>query len=116
MKMSEYLKCEQDKGRNGLFSFIPFWICVALILILLYIIGLAPIKKGELADSDCYLRLLRVENLHKGGKWYDPVTLRINPPHGQTSHWTRLFGVISVSLHEIIHFRWYRQLWPVRSA
>lgn len=25
-------------------------------------------------------------------------------------------GVISVSLHEIIHFCWYRQLWPVSSA
>jgi hypothetical protein len=25
-------------------------------------------------------------------------------------------GVISVSLHEIILFRWYRQLWPAYSA
>jgi len=24
--------------------------------------------------------------------------------------------VISASLHEMIHFRWYRQLWPVSSA
>ena len=92
--MSESLKCEQDKDRNELFSFIPFGICVALILILLYMIGLAPIKKGELADSDCYLRLLRVEDLHKGGNWYDPVVLRINPPYGQTSHWTRPFDVL----------------------
>jgi len=92
--MPESLKCEQDKDRIELFSFIPFGICVALILILLYMIGLAPIKNGELADSDCYLRLLRVEDLHKGGNWYDPVVLRINPPHGQTSHWTRLFDIL----------------------
>jgi len=93
--MPESLKCEQDKDRNELFSFIPFGICVSLILILAYIFGLAPIgEKRELADSDCYLRLLRVEDLHKGGNWYDPVVLRINPPHGQTSHWTRPFDVL----------------------
>ena len=92
--MPESLKCEQDKDRNELFCFIPFGICVSLILILGYVFGLAPIEKGELADPDCYLRLLRVENLHKGGNWYDPVFLRINPPHGQTSHWTRPFDVL----------------------
>ena len=92
--MPESLKCKQDKDRNELFSFIPFGICVSLILILAYVFGLAPIEKGELADPDCYLRLLRVEDLHKGGNWYDPVVLRINPPHGQTSHWTRPFDVL----------------------
>lgn len=63
-------------------------------MILAYVFGLAPIEKGELADPDCYLRLLRVEDLHKGGNWYDPVVLRINPPHGQTSHWTRPFDIL----------------------
>jgi hypothetical protein len=92
--MSESLKYEQSMYRNEVFSFIPFSICVALILILAYIFGLAPIKKYELADSDCYLHLLRVENLHKGGYWYDPVITRINPPYGQTSHWTRPFDVL----------------------
>jgi hypothetical protein len=92
--MRESLKCEQDKDRNELFSFIPFAVCVALIFILAYILGLAPINKYELADSDCYLRLLRVENLHNGGNWHDPVILRINPPYGQTSHWTRPFDVL----------------------
>ena len=85
---------KQDKDKNELFRFIPFWICVALILILAYILGLTPIKKYELADSDSYLRLLRVENLHEVGNWYDPVFLRINPPYGQTSHWTRPFDVL----------------------
>ncbi|MFC1793237.1 hypothetical protein ACFL3Q_06580 [Planctomycetota bacterium] len=92
--MPESLKCKKDNERNGLISFIPFWICVALVFILAYILGMAPIKKYKLADSDCYLRLLRVEDLHKGGNWYDPVVLRINPPHGQTSHWTRPFDVL----------------------
>ena len=92
--MSESIKYQHDKVRNELFRFIPFSICVALLFILVYILGLAPIEKDELADSDSYLRLLRVENLHKGGNWYDPVFLRINPPHGQTSHWTRPFDVL----------------------
>jgi hypothetical protein len=26
------------------------------------------------------------------------------------------FGVFSARLHEMIHSRWYRQLWPARSA
>jgi len=92
--MSEILNCKQNKDRSEMFCFIPFGICVSLIFILAYIFGLAPIEKGELADTDCYLRLLRVEDLHKGGNWYDPVVLRINPPHGQTSHWTRPFDVL----------------------
>jgi hypothetical protein len=93
-EMPEYLKCEQDKDRSELFSFVPFAVCVALVFILAYILGLAPIKKYEFADSDCYLRLLRVEKLHNGGNWRDPVILRINPPYGQTSHWTRPFDVL----------------------
>lgn len=92
--MPESLECKKEMGRNELFSFIPFGICVALILIMVYILGLAPIKKYELADSDCYLRLLRVEDLHKGGQWFDPVISRINPPNGQTSHWTRPFDAL----------------------
>jgi len=51
--MPESLKCEQDKDRNELFRFIPFGICVALVLILLYIFGLAPTRKYELVDPDC---------------------------------------------------------------
>jgi len=86
--MSEILSSKQNNDRNELLRFIPFSICVALIFILVYILGLAPTKTGELADSDCYLRLLRVEDLCKGGNWYDPVILRINPPYGQTYHWT----------------------------
>jgi hypothetical protein len=49
---------------------------------------------GELTDSDCYLRLLRVEDLYNGGSWYDPVNLRINPPCGQTYHWTRPLDIL----------------------
>lgn len=91
--------CEQpDLGRNeetalflkfaGLLSVIPiFWI-------MLYVYGAALCKKGELADSDCYMRLLRVEALHDGGPWYDPVVRRENAPYGQTSHWTRPFDVV----------------------
>jgi hypothetical protein len=92
--MPESHKSELDKERDELFSFVPFAVCVALILISVYVLGLAPIKKYELADSDCYLRLLRVENLHGGGNWHDPVILRINPPYGQTSHWTRPFDIL----------------------
>jgi hypothetical protein len=92
--MLESIKCEQDKDRSELFTFVPFGICVALVFILAYILGLAPIKKYELGDSDCYVRLIRVSELYHTGKWYDPVISRINPPYGQTSHWTRPFDVL----------------------
>jgi hypothetical protein len=91
--------CEQpDFGRNeetalylkyaALLSVIP------LLWIMLYVYGAALCKRGDLADSDCYMRLLRVEALHDGGPWYDPVVRRENAPYGQTSHWTRPFDVL----------------------
>jgi hypothetical protein len=40
------------------------------------------------------MRLLRVEDLHNGDRWYDPVVLRSNAPYGQTSHWTRPLDVL----------------------
>jgi hypothetical protein len=94
--MPESLKCEQGKDRNELFVFIPFGICVSLILILLYISGLTPTKTGELADTDCYMRLVRVTDLCNTGPWYDPVDLRSNAPYGDRSHWTRPFDVLLI--------------------
>lgn len=67
---------------------------IPLLWTILYVCGAMPIKKGELGDSDCYMRLLRVEILHEGGPWYDPVIPRANAPYGQTSHSTRLFDIL----------------------
>ena len=92
--MSESPNLKQEQQRNGLLCFICFGACVALASILLYILGLTSVRSGELTDSDCYLRLVRVQNLYNGGSWYDPVLLRINPPYGQTYHWTRPLDIL----------------------
>ena len=56
--------------------------------------GKAPIKKNELGDSDCYMRLVRVSKLYHSGRWYDAVISRSNAPYGESLHWTRPFDVL----------------------
>ena len=58
-------------------------------LVLLAVGGVTPVGRGELADPDAYMRLVRVSWLHESGAWYDDVLPRINAPYGETSHWTR---------------------------
>jgi hypothetical protein len=48
-----------------------------------------PWIEGGLADTDSYLRLLRVLDLWRGGAWYDSVLPWIAPPEGLALHWTR---------------------------
>ncbi len=43
---------------------------------------------GQLVDSDCYLRLMRIEILLSGGGWYDGNVPLLNAPHGLDMHWT----------------------------
>ena len=57
-------------------------------------LGLAPTTKYDLSHSECYMRLLHGEDLHKEWDRYDPVVLTINPPHGQTSRYTKPFDVL----------------------
>ena len=92
--MSEISNYKQKKDRTELYRFICFWILVSVLFILLYIFGLAPIKKGELADPDCYMHLVRVTDLYNTGHWYGPVLLKSNAPYGQSMHWTRPFDIL----------------------
>jgi hypothetical protein len=59
-----------------------------------YLANLMPVRRGALADSDCYMRLVRVQKLWDTGRWYDPVSERSNAPYGETLHWTRPFDVL----------------------
>lgn len=47
-----------------------------------------------LADTDCYMRLVRAEQLYDTGHWYDNTIYRSNFPFGETLHWTRLLDVL----------------------
>ncbi len=45
--------------------------------------------RGELHDSDSYMRLVRVTKLLQDGAWHDQRIDRANAPHGHTLHWSR---------------------------
>ena len=73
------------------------WIFLFIILALFfsgYYYANFPVNRGDLVDSDCYMRLNRVLDLHDSGKWYDAAMLRSNAPYGETLHWTRPLDVI----------------------
>jgi hypothetical protein len=80
--------------RGELLRLICFLILACAIFVLMYVAGKAPIKKNELGDSDCYMRLVRVSELYHSGRWYDAVISRSNAPYGENSHWTRPFDVL----------------------
>ncbi len=40
------------------------------------------------------MRLVRVEELHRTGAWYDSVVQRSNAPYGDELHWTRSLDII----------------------
>lgn len=48
-----------------------------------------PVLAGELADTDAYMRMVRVQDLEAGGDWFDARLARVNPPEGHVQHWTR---------------------------
>ena len=92
--MSESGSFKRDKEGINRFIFIFFCLVYCLVLILYYLSGESPVKKGELADSDCYMHLIRVSDLYDTGRWYDPVLIRSNTPYGEKLHWSRPFDVL----------------------
>ena len=82
------------QSRIDLLFYTAFGTCIALSLVTLYVVGRAPIRAGELVDSDCYMHLIRVSELRETGRWYDPVILRSNAPFGDRLHWTRPFDTL----------------------
>lgn len=56
------------------------------------------VRYGNLADSDGYAHLLRVERLIATGNWFDASLPRANAPFGGSLHWTRPFDVLLIAL------------------
>lgn len=65
---------------------------------LVLLLASPDVLAGRLVDSDCYLRLMRIEILLSGGDWYDGHVPLLNAPHGLEMHWTRLFDVLILLL------------------
>jgi len=119
-EVSENLDPGRDEDARLFLKLAGLLTVIPVLWIMLYVFGVAPCKKGELADSDCYMRLLRVEALHDGGLWYDPVMPRENAPYGQTSHWTRPFDVLlllgAMPISLFVNFRSALFWWGVVSG
>ncbi len=49
----------------------------------------AGVLRGELVDSDGYLRMMRVLELREGSPWFEDLTTRLAPPEGLVIQWTR---------------------------
>jgi len=92
--MIEVLNYNRKINGTEMLSFFCFWFCIFVFFVLLYVCGRAPVKKNELADTDCYMRLVRVTDLYNTGKWYNSFFPRSNAPYGEHSHWTRPFDVL----------------------
>jgi hypothetical protein len=82
-----------DRSSLGWLILIPLG-SLLLLQSLLTLTGIVPILDGSLADSDAYMRLARVLQLHDGGAWFDPREPRINPPEGHVQHWTRALDAL----------------------
>lgn len=72
----------------GLLILIPLG-CLGLIQFLFVVTGTMGIADGALADTDAYMRMVRVQELHTSGNWFDATLPRVNPPEGHVQHWTR---------------------------
>jgi hypothetical protein len=79
--------------------------------------AVVPVFHGELADTDAYMRLVRVLDLHASGDWFDARLLRVNPPEGHVQHWTRLLDALLLGgawlLEPVLGFRAGLHLWGV---
>ena len=71
---------------------------VAFVHVVWWLLGDTVVVHGNLADSDGYARLVRVQRLLDTGGWFDSSLPRANWPFGGSLHWTRLFDVLLITL------------------
>ena len=71
---------------------------VAMVHVFWWLLGDTVVVYGNLADSDGYARLVRVERLLETGAWFDSSLPRANWPYGGALHWSRLFDMLLIVL------------------
>jgi hypothetical protein len=91
--MNQAIKNEKKRSIELLFC---IFLCaiMPILLIGLYFIKKAPDKAFLLSDTDCYMWMVRVRQLHETGQWYDRTIHRSNPPYGEVLHFTRPLDVL----------------------
>jgi len=75
--------------------FVAAFLAIHLTIVLA---GISPVVKGELIDTDGYMRALRVERMLGTGAWFDPAEPRSDAPFGESSHWTRPLDAILAAI------------------
>jgi hypothetical protein len=105
-----------DPSPLGWLILIPLG-CLVLGQAVLALSGVLPVLDGALVDTDAYMRLSRVLELHDSGSWYDPRFPRINPPEGHVQHWTRALDALLLAgawlLEPLLGFARALHLWGV---
>jgi hypothetical protein len=82
-------------GKGAVVPFLLFAVAVLGVSVLLaWRVMPELITDRALADTDAYMRLVRVRLLATGGGWFDSVIPRSNWPAGETLHWTRPLDVL----------------------
>lgn len=76
---------------------LSFGLTFFLLLSFIYFSGF-HLTRGALVDTDCYMRLVRVEALMENHSWFDRTILRSNAPYGETSHWSRVLDLLILAL------------------
>ncbi len=105
-----------DRIPLGWLILLPLGILVLLQALFAWF-AVVPVFHGELADTDAYMRLVRVLDLHASGDWFDARLLRVNPPEGHVQHWTRFLDALLLGgawlLEPFLGFRTGLHLWGV---
>lgn len=105
-----------DQSSLGWLVMIPLG-CLVLGQLALALTGAVPVLDGALGDTDAYMRLSRVLELHHSGNWFDSRFPRINPPEGHVQHWTRLLDALLLAgawlLQPFLGFERALHLWGV---
>jgi hypothetical protein len=79
------------------------FLMVGILLVFLNVAGavdtwMQPGMTFDFVDSDVWLRLVRVWELHDHGAWYDRTIARWDAPYGLENHWSRPLDVFLLAL------------------
>ncbi len=109
-----------DRGAPDGWMFLLAIALILLIHILFLLIGPAAVVDGYLPGQDSYMRLVRVEELHRTGAWFDGTIPRSNWPYGEVQNWTRPADVLLLSgallLEPVLGFRQALYWWGSATA
>jgi hypothetical protein len=101
---------------------LPLLLALAWLLVLVQLmVEYWPMTAASMHDADDALRLVQVRSFLAGQGWFDLHEVRVNPPIGYESHWSRLidaglaglFVIFNLFVPHALAERLMAALWPV---